>query len=57
MGSGVQTDFLRAESELFQARAALAQARHGEVMASVKLARVTGDLNLEWIRENMEVIR
>jgi outer membrane protein TolC len=57
VGSGVQTDFLRAQSELFQARASLAQARHGEVMAGVQLARATGELTLEWLQENMEVIR
>ena len=57
VGSGVQTDFLRAQSELFQARAALAQARHVEVMASVQLARVTGELTLGWLQENMEEIR
>jgi outer membrane protein TolC len=57
VGSGIQTDFLRAQSELFQARAALSQARHGEVMAGVQLARVTGELTLDWLQENMEVIR
>jgi len=57
VGSGIQTDFLRAQAELFQARAALAQARHGEVMAAIQLARVTGELSLEWLRENMEVTR
>jgi outer membrane protein TolC len=57
VGSGIQTDFLRAQSDLFQARAALSQARHGEVMASVQLARVTGELTLDWLQANMEVIR
>jgi len=57
VGSGVQTDFLRAQAELFQARASLAQARHGEVMATIQLARVTGELSLDWLQENMEMTR
>ncbi len=56
-GAGVQTDFLRAQAELFQARAFLSQARHGEVLAQIELARVKGDLSLEWIQENMEMVR
>ncbi|MFH1764626.1 MAG: TolC family protein [Gemmatimonadota bacterium] len=56
-GAGVQTDFLRAQAELFQARASLSQARHGEVFAQIELARVKGDLSLEWILENMEMVR
>jgi outer membrane protein TolC len=56
-GAGVQTDFLQAQAELFQARAALSQARHGEVLAQIELARVRGDLSLEWIQENMEMVR
>ena len=56
-GAGVQTDFLRAQAELFQARAALAQARHGEILARIQLARVKGELTLDWIQENMEAVR
>jgi len=56
VGSGVQTDFLRSQAELFQARAAWVQARHQEVLASIQLARVTGDLTLAWFQENLEVI-
>ncbi len=57
VGAGVQTDFLRAQAELFQSRAALAQARYGEVLAGLALARVMGDLTLGWIQENTEVGR
>ncbi len=57
VGAGVQTDFLRAQAEFFQSQAALAEARHGEVMAGIRLARVMGDLTLEWVRENTEVVR
>jgi outer membrane protein len=56
-GVGVQTDFLRAQAELFQARAALSQARHGETLAWIQLARASGELTLVWIEENMETVR
>jgi outer membrane protein TolC len=56
-GSGVQTDFLRAEAELFQARAALAQARNGEILARIELARIMGELTLDWLRDNVETER
>ncbi len=56
-GAGVQTDFLRAQAELFQARGSLAQARHGEVLARVRLARVMGELTETWIRNNLEGVR
>jgi outer membrane protein len=56
-GAGVQTDFLKAQADLFQARASLAQARQGELLARVELARVTGDLSLDWIRDNTEMVR
>ncbi|MGD8362479.1 MAG: TolC family protein, partial [Gemmatimonadota bacterium] len=56
-GAGVQTDFLGAQAELFQARAALAQARHGEILARIRLAGVRGELTPDWIEENMEVVR
>jgi outer membrane protein len=57
VGSGVQTDYLRAQAELFRARASLAQARHGELLATVSLARISGELTLTWLQENMEVVR
>ena len=57
VGAGVQTDFLRSQAELFQSRAALVEARHGEVLAGVYLARVMGELSLSWIMENLEVVR
>lgn len=56
-GAGVQTDFLKSQADYFQARASLAQARHGEVLAAIQLARVTGDLSLGWLQENTEVVR
>jgi outer membrane protein TolC len=57
VGAGVQTDFLRAQAELFQSQAALTEARHAESLAGIRLARVLGDLTLEWVRETMEVIQ
>ncbi|MGM0668619.1 MAG: TolC family protein [Gemmatimonadota bacterium] len=56
-GAGVQTDFLRAQAELFHAQASLVQARHGEILARIQLARVQGELSLQWIQENMEMDR
>ena len=55
-GAGVQTDFLQAQAELFQARASLSQARQREILARIELARVSGDLSLEWIQETMEMV-
>ncbi len=56
-GAGVQTDFLRAQAELFQDRASLSQARHGEILARIQLARVEGRLSDEWLRDTMEMER
>jgi outer membrane protein TolC len=57
VGAGVQTDFLRAQAEFFQSQASLTEARHSESLAGIRLARVLGDLSLEWVRETMEVIQ
>ena len=56
-GAGVQTDYLTAEAELFRARAALTQARHGEIAAAVQLARAMGDLSVTWLEQNLEIVR
>lgn len=56
-GAGVQTDYLTAEAELFRARAALSQARHGEIAAAVQLARAMGDLSVTWLEQNVEIVR
>jgi outer membrane protein TolC len=53
-GAGMQTDYLAAEAELLRARAALTQARSEQLVARVELARVTGDLTLDWIARNVE---
>jgi outer membrane protein TolC len=54
-GAGTQTDYLRAEAELFTARAALVGARHREIAARVELARVVGELDLKWLERIVEV--
>jgi len=52
-GSGTQTDYLRAEADLLAARANRVEARHREIAARVELARVTGQLDLEWLGRNL----
>jgi outer membrane protein TolC len=56
-GAGVQTDYLRAESDLLEARAALTAARHTAMAAAVELARATGQLTPAWLTANLEVER
>jgi outer membrane protein len=43
-GSGTQTEYLDAVSDLLRARAGLVQASHGEIAARVELARIEGAL-------------
>lgn len=54
VGDGTQTDYLIAEANLFRARSALVQARHGVIAARVELARVLGQLNRNWIVTSLE---
>ena len=56
-GAGVQSDLLRAEAGLFQARAGFARARHESVLASVRLARARGKLNMTWMATALEMAR
>jgi outer membrane protein len=53
-GAGVQSEYLDAESQLVESRAALAAARAARVLARVELARAAGELNLDWIIDNVE---
>ncbi len=48
-GSGTQTDYLDAVSDLLRARASLVAARHAEIAARVELARVAGELSPQWL--------
>jgi outer membrane protein len=56
-GAGTQTDYLRAEADLSRARSLLVEARHAEIAARVELARVIGELTLEWLDGNLEIAR
>jgi outer membrane protein TolC len=53
-GAGVQTDYLRAEAQLVQARSGLAEARHSQAQARVRLAQATGTLTMEWLAQMTE---
>jgi outer membrane protein len=53
-GAGVQSDFLRAEAALFQARAALSRARYDEVLGHVRRARTQGTLDRTWMDAALE---
>ena len=53
-GSGVQSDYLVAEAELFRLRAAATQARAAEIHAHIELARLAGTLSVEWLNSNLE---
>jgi outer membrane protein TolC len=53
-GAGVQTDYLQAEAELAETRAARARAVNLHVAARAELARARGELTPEWIRRNLE---
>jgi outer membrane protein len=48
-GSGTQTDYLDAVSDLLRARASLVEARHVEIAARIELARVSGELTPQWL--------
>lgn len=53
-GTGTQTDYLDAETDLLVTRARLAEAEHASISARVELARITGTLGPDWMDENLE---
>jgi outer membrane protein len=53
-GAGTQTDYLAAHADLLGARAQLAGTAMNRIIAWAELARVTGQLSLAWIRDNLE---
>jgi outer membrane protein len=53
-GAETQTDYLRAEADLLAARAGLIRAHHAEIVAHAELARVTEELNVEWLAQTLE---
>lgn len=52
-GVGVQTDYLRAEADLMQARAGLAAARYRSMMVFVEIGRLTGQLDSAWLAQKV----
>jgi outer membrane protein TolC len=54
-GAGTQSDWLRAEAGLFQARAGLADARFDVLRARIAWAQALGLLDLDWIASLTEV--
>jgi outer membrane protein len=54
VGVGTQTDYLDSEANLVSVKASLIEARHREIEARVGLARVTGELDTEWISRYLE---
>jgi len=54
VGAATQTDYLQGEADLFETRAALIAARHGEIGARVELARLIGDLDPAWLARQVE---
>lgn len=56
VGSGTESDYLTALANELAARAGMIEARYAEIAARVELARVTGDLSLEWLSRNLEAL-
>lgn len=54
VGSGIQAEYLRAQANLREARARLAQVRHTEIAARLELARLTGQLDVAWLEGALE---
>lgn len=54
IGSGTQTDYLDALTELLRERAGLFEARHAEINARIELARVTGALSPAFLAQHLE---
>jgi outer membrane protein TolC len=53
-GTGTQRDYLDAQADLLDAQAALIEARHRDILACSALALHTGQLDLDWLRQNLE---
>jgi outer membrane protein TolC len=53
VGTGIQTDYLRAESDLLLTRANWIEVRYAEIRAHVELARVTGALDHDWLEAHL----
>jgi len=55
IGSGTQTDYLDALTDLLRERAGLIDARHTEITARIELARVTGALSPAFLAQSLEM--
>ncbi|MFQ5746902.1 MAG: TolC family protein [Gemmatimonadota bacterium] len=53
-GAGVQTDYLRAEADLLEARTARSDAGRDRSAARTELARLLGILDPNWVTRNLE---
>jgi outer membrane protein len=53
-GAGTEVEYLRAEADFRRARAQLAEARASQILAHVELARLTGDLSVDWLADHTE---
>jgi outer membrane protein TolC len=51
VGAGVEADYLRAEADLFAARAAAVEAKNQIAAARAELARATGELSAAWVED------
>jgi outer membrane protein len=54
VGSGTQSDYLMAESNLYATRSSLIEARHSVIAARIELARILGELSRDWLARNVE---
>jgi len=52
-GEGLQSEYLDAEATLLNVRARLESARYAELRARMQIARLTGELTVDWIRRNL----
>ncbi len=53
-GIGVQSEYLRAEARLAEARARLASLEHEQTLSLIRLAEASGTLTLEWLEQLVE---
>ncbi|HET7632596.1 MAG TPA: TolC family protein [Gemmatimonadaceae bacterium] len=53
VGTVVQTDYLDAQAKLMAAHVAQSQAEYAEVAARVDLARILGELSVDWLAHNL----
>src|SRR5690606_38518074 len=53
-GVGTQNDYLTAQADLLRARAQLAESVTSGSTARAQIARITGELDVDWLRANME---